>query len=200
MTARWIRALPGAAVALVGLAAVLWASHAPVRIHDSNDALLRLAWSARPERAETCRQLSDDELAKVPPHMRQPVVCVGAAARYRLTVTLDRRLVADEVVHAGGLRQDRWLYVFKELRVPASAADVEIRFERVTEGTSPAPGQQSASASNAGGEAIPPALIAAGRLGFIPGTVTLATYDLRTRQLTLHRPHRTSEVPPETGS
>ncbi len=183
MTARWIRALPGAAVALVGLAAVLWASHAPVRIHDSNDALLRLAWSARPERAETCRQLSDDELAKVPPHMRQPVVCVGAAARYRLTVTLDRRLVADEVVHAGGLRQDRWLYVFKELRVPASAADVEIRFERVPEGTSPAPGRQPASADGAGGEAIPPVLVAAGRLDFVPGTVTLVTYDSRTRQL-----------------
>ena len=142
MTARWIQALPGAAVAIGGLAAVFWASHAPVRVHDSNDAVLRLAWSARPERVETCRQLSDDELAKVPPHMRQPVACAGAAAQYRLTVTLDRRLVSDEMVHAGGLRQDRWLYVFKELRVPASAADVEIRFERVTESTSAPPGRQ----------------------------------------------------------
>jgi hypothetical protein len=183
MTARWIQGLPGAAVATAGLAAVLWASHAPVRVNDSNEAVLRLAWSARPERVETCRQVGDDELANVPAHMRQPVVCAGAAAQYRLTITLDRRLVADEVVHAGGLRQDRWLYVFKELRVPASAADVEIRFERVTESTSPAPGQQPVSANGAAGDTIPPVLIAARRLDFVSGTVTLVTYDARTRQL-----------------
>jgi hypothetical protein len=75
-----------AAVGTVAMALLAWASTAPVTVHDSRDAVLRLAWSARPERVEQCRQQSEEELARLPRHMRQPVVCEGVAAQYRLTV------------------------------------------------------------------------------------------------------------------
>jgi hypothetical protein len=105
----------GAAAALAAMAAIVWASNAPMTIHGSNQGLLRLAWSALPERVEVCREQSAEELARLPAHMRQPLVCEGTSARYRLTVRHEGRLIADRILHGGGVRQDRRLYVFHEL-------------------------------------------------------------------------------------
>ena len=38
--------------------------------------------------------------------MRQAVACEGTTAEYRLQVRIDGALVADRVVHGGGLRRD----------------------------------------------------------------------------------------------
>ena len=50
------------------------------------EAWVRLSWSARPERVETCRRLTDAELADRPAHMRLRLECTGRFARYRLAV------------------------------------------------------------------------------------------------------------------
>ena len=94
------------------------ASAAPFRVNALPHARLRVAFSARPERIEKCRTLSADELANVPQHMRQAVVCEGKTASYRLEVRRDDSLVASALLHGGGLRHDRRLYVLRELDVP----------------------------------------------------------------------------------
>ena len=105
-------------------------STAPFRVNALPDARLRVAFSARPERIESCRTLSADELANVPQHMRQAVVCEGKAASYRLEVRRDDSLVASALLHGGGLRHDRRLYVLRELSVPSGRSTIDVRLVR----------------------------------------------------------------------
>ena len=179
----------GAALAILVLAAVVWASNAPITANRSADAVLRLAWSARPERVEKCRQRSAEELARLPQHMRQPIECEGTTAEYRLQVRIDGALVADRVFHGGGLRRDRRLYVFEELAIPPGQASIDVRFDRVTPdhtGT----GTDSNPAANPGStpparatEAVPPHLALERRLHFVSREATLVTYSPEGRTL-----------------
>lgn len=108
-----------------------WASDTRMTASSAPDALLRLSWDARPERVETCRRQSDEELAKVLPQMRQRVVCEGTTARYRLDVRRGGALIASQDVRGGGLRHDRQLYVFREIPVPAGPSTLSVRFVRL---------------------------------------------------------------------
>ena len=121
----------GGAVAIAAALALTAASAVPVRIHPSPDARLRVAFSARPERIETCRTLGAEELAELPAHMRQSVVCEGSTARYRLDVLRDDSLLASAPVRGGGLRHDRQLYVLRELPMRSGRATIEVRLTRL---------------------------------------------------------------------
>ena len=178
----------GTALALVLLAGLVWASNAPMTTNPSPDARLRLAWSARPERIEKCRQRSEEELARLPAHMRQPVACEGTTAEYRLQVRHEGALVAERIVHGGGLRRDRRLYVFEEILVPAGEATVDVRFDRVDAGE---PGAAADERRRERGELtpaqrgeVPPHLSLVGRLVFSSREVILVTYDADRKELT----------------
>ena len=93
----------GLALGLAATAAIARGSHVAMTLHGSDQALLRLAWSARPERIERCRQQSEEELARLPAHMRQPVSCEGVNAQYRPLAPGDRRIeVRFDRVDSGG--------------------------------------------------------------------------------------------------
>jgi hypothetical protein len=156
---------------------MIWASTAPFTVHDSNAAVMRLAWSARPERVEECRQRSNEELAKLPQHMRQRIVCDGVSAQYRLTVLYDGVAVSDLLLHGGGLRQDRRLYVFHEVQLRPGDARIEVRFDRQG-GETPA----TVSAESRG-ETVPPHLLLEQRLRIRPREVVLVTYSPERRAL-----------------
>ena len=126
-------------------------------VHGSEHALLRLAWSARPERIESCRQQSNEELARLPAHMRQPVVCEGAPAEYRLSVSYGGRVVAERLVRAGGLRQDRSLYVFHEVPLDTGDAAIEVRFDRLGPDAPPGASVESRNEMAQQGNGGPPA-------------------------------------------
>jgi hypothetical protein len=144
--------------------------------HRSPDAVLRLAWSARPERIETCRRPSDEEQARLPRHMQQALVCEGRAATYRLEVRHAGGVIAEQVVHGGGLRQDRRLYVFRELPLPAGRAHVDIRFERIESDV-------SEDGRRPRGDAVPSRLALNHTLTLRPREVILVTYDVERRTL-----------------
>ena len=123
--------LPLATVVTIGATlALALVSNAPFRVNALPDARLRVAFSARPERIESCRTLSAEELANVPQHMRQAVVCEGKTASYRLEVRRDDSLVATALLHGGGLRHDRRLYVLRELSVPSGRSTIDVRLVR----------------------------------------------------------------------
>jgi len=173
-----LKRVAGAAAGAMAMGLLAWASTAPVTVHDSRDAVVRLAWSARPERVERCRQQSEAELARLPRHMRQPVVCEGVAAEYRLTVRRERAVVAERTVRGGGLRHDRRLYVFQEVPVPAGESSIEVVFERLDAGT---PNRPAGPASDA--LVVPPHLSYERRLRLRPREVALITYDEERRAL-----------------
>jgi hypothetical protein len=182
----------GAFLAAAALVFIVWASNARMAAHASPDALLRLAWSARPERIEDCRERSEEELARLPQHMRQPIVCEGATAEYRLQVRVDGTLAVDRVLHGGGLRRDRRLYVLEEVAVPAGDATVDISFDRIDTGT-PSVGvdgsrRQSTLAQGQAplpqnGATVPVHLLLRRRLRFSSREVILVTYDSDRREL-----------------
>ncbi len=107
----------GATVA-ASLALLAWASAVPIPLHAPDSARLRLSMSARPERIEVCRTLSEEELANVPEHMRQRVSCDGTFATYALDIEVDGRAIGTSVVRGGGLRHDRPLHLLRDFAVP----------------------------------------------------------------------------------
>lgn len=170
--------IAGAILAVGLIGGIIYGSSVPMPSHPTPDALLRLAWSARPERVEDCRQRSDAELAQLPQHMRQAVVCDGTTAEYRLQVRVGGTLAVDRVVHGGGLRRDRRLYVLDELPVPPGDTVVEVHFDRLGSG-----GSSPVSGKAARVESVPPHLSFDRHVVFTPRQVVLITYSDETRSL-----------------
>ena len=161
----------GIGIALAATIGLRWTSTVELKPYQTDAAVLRLTWSARPERIETCRPLTESELANVPAHMRQTVVCEGDSASYRLEVRRDGVLILDDVVHGGGWNRDRPMHVFREIAQPAGDVAMRIEFTRI-ENTSPgenAPRRQDAH--------VPAVLVLDDRFTFQPGRVVLVTYD-----------------------
>lgn len=125
--ARWAAGVVASAGALVLMAR---ASAVPLPYHDTGTARLRLSWTARPERIESCRAVSAQELERREEHMRQRVECDGRFATYTLTVEADGRRLHETVVRGSGLRHDRPLHVLRDFDLPVGAHRVRIAFAR----------------------------------------------------------------------
>jgi hypothetical protein len=185
----WISRLAGVAFGAVTVAGLAWGSSAPLGTHATREGILRLAWSARPERLETCREQSAGELAELPAHMRQPLVCEGFAASYRLEVLYNDRPVAEQVVRGGGLRQDRRLYVFRELAVPPGDARITVRMTRVEHPAQPPEASRlNAQQASLAAAVVPPELSLTTNAHFSPGRVVLVTYSPEERALKVVAP------------
>lgn len=175
-------------VACACIAVIVRASSVHIPAHPSSDSQLRLAWSARPERVEDCRQRSEEELARLPQHMRQPLACEGTTAEYRLQVSVAGTLMVDRVVRGGGMRHDRRLYVLEEVPIPPGDADIQVRFDR-TGATRP-----NAPAAAPHLESVPAHLELEQRIRFHPREVVLVTYSSDTRNLIVtYRPSARSQ-------
>lgn len=200
----------GIAVAVAAPIGIAWASTLPATPNDSADGVLRLAWTARPERVENCRTQSDEELAKVPAHMRQAVVCEGTTSAYRLEVRHEGAVILDQIVRGGGLRHDRPLYVSRDIPLPPGDAMVSVRFVRIDSPGASASVKPSAKRGDHDdkdderhstamdpdrrrreeeerlhlrGEIAPAWLWLERRLRFAPRQVILVTYDSERREL-----------------
>jgi coenzyme F420-reducing hydrogenase delta subunit/Pyruvate/2-oxoacid:ferredoxin oxidoreductase delta subunit len=79
------------------------------------------------ERGEDCRELSPDELAKRPAHMRQATICDRRRADVRVRVFVDGELVIDDSVEPGGAHEDGRSMAIE--RVPVPAGEHEVRVE-----------------------------------------------------------------------
>lgn len=120
--------------AILGTAAASYmlarSSAAPLAAQRADTALLRLSWSARPERIEVCRSLSLAELEEREEHMRQRVECDGRFATYALVVESDGQVVHESVVRGAGLRHDRPIYLLREIDLTPAVHRVRVRFTR----------------------------------------------------------------------
>lgn len=125
------RIILAAALTAVFLLALAWGSIAPLTVARGDQAIVRISLGARAERIEVCRRQSDEELARLAPQMRQSVICEGTTARYRLEVRRNGELLYSQVVRGGGLRNDRPLYVSRDLPVPPGPAALSVRLARI---------------------------------------------------------------------
>lgn len=118
------------AVTALGLLLLARLSTASVRSHGVETSVLRLSWSARPERIETCRVLSQEELEELLEHMRRRVQCEGKAASYLFAVTVDGVRIREQVVRGAGLRNDRAMYLLEDLPVKPGKHDIQLSLIR----------------------------------------------------------------------
>lgn len=192
----------GVAAAIGGALALREGSVHPWAIpRKSGDAQVRLSWSARPERVEQCRRLSDAELAELPPHMRLRLQCEGVFARYLLTVRVDSSGIASDTIRGGGLRHDRPIRLFREIGVPSGQRRVKVEVARL-DSTSAAgdttedhdtpgdtllgfrAGREADERQRRAREAMPARLVLDTLISLAPGHVLLVAYDETARRLT----------------
>ncbi len=139
-----------AVIAVVALAAL---SHLPWHATPNDNGIVRLAWSARPEQIENCRNATAAELADRPAHMRQQVICEGTSARYHLEVRSNGALLASDTVRGGGARHDRPVYVLRDFAMPPGTFTIDVRFTRIDSAatqfdTGPAPSSAFSDSGN----------------------------------------------------
>lgn len=124
------RRLAGLVGVAVFAAALALGTAAPVPRHRDAGSMVRLSWMARPEWIEECRPATEEELARVEAHMRQRVICDGAAASYALRITVDGDALEERVVRGGGLRNDRPMHVLLDLPVSPGLRRVRVELAR----------------------------------------------------------------------
>ena len=162
----------GGALAVGATVALGWLSQVPYAAEAANDALVRLAWRARGERVQECRRLTPEELARLPVHMRREEECEGRILPYRLLVTLDGIPVITDTVRGAGARQDRPLYVFRELPLGSGRHRLSVTFTR-----------EGAERGEAAAAATPARLVLDTMLVASPRQIILVTYDEENRRL-----------------
>jgi hypothetical protein len=169
---RWTLGAGLAIGATVLLAAL---SRAPQRVGDGDGGLLRLSLSGQPERVEVCRAVAEEELRNLPQHMRQPVICEGRSADYRVRVTLGGAIVADERATGGGVRHDRPIYLYREFPLPPGTHTLTVRFDLADSTASSAPSALTAMTARI--DALPRTLTLDTTLTLGPRAIALVTYD-----------------------
>ena len=110
------------AVLLAGLARV------PVPGLDADQSVLRLSWRYRAGDAADCRRPTQAELEELPVHMRNPDACIGDLAPYQLQVLVDGAERLRAVLRPAGVRGDRPIFVYEEVRLPPGRHDLAVRF------------------------------------------------------------------------
>lgn len=150
MMMSWSRRVAGVGVAAGVLLLLRAGSLTPLRTAPDDAAMLRLSWSARPERIEQCRRLSDAELAERPQHMRLRWECEGRFARYLLSVAVDGRVLAADTVRGSGLRNDRPIHLFREYAVAPGERHVTVSLQRIDAAVRPDSATEATTAAGTG--------------------------------------------------
>lgn len=118
----------GALLAVLATAGLVALSGVTTVVDASTTGLVRLSWRAVGERIEECRVPSAEELAALPPHMRQEEICEGHLAPFALEVRLDGEPVVDREVRPAGAREDRPTYVFDEIPAAPGPHELDVLF------------------------------------------------------------------------
>ena len=130
-----VRALVGATVAAALTALVVALSRVGWTAEPSAQGELRLAWRFRSERVTQCRAATAQELANLPEHMRQKMICGSRLRPYRLEVAVDGSVAADDTVRPRGARADRPLGIFRQVSLAPGSHRARLVFTPLPIGT-----------------------------------------------------------------
>jgi ferredoxin len=128
---RWLHRVARRAVVIgfsAGVLALVAAGSRWPQGVDADHAVLRLGWRLTGHVRERCRDLTAEEQAARPVHMRRSRECVGEALAYDLTVALDGQVIARKRIRPAGLRGDRPLNVEEEFEVRPGTHAVVVTF------------------------------------------------------------------------
>ena len=90
-------------------------------------ALIRLSMIHHAQRVHECEAISAEELAALPPNMREPMRCPRERAPVTVEIDVDGALAHRETVSASGLSGDGPASVYRRLTVPAGVHHLSVR-------------------------------------------------------------------------
>ncbi len=94
----------------------------------SDQALLRLSFKHAGKTKADCRQRSPEELAKIPPNMRQALDCPRERSPVRVRVELDGADLYDESFPPSGLSKDGASTGYRRLPIAAGHHHLKVQF------------------------------------------------------------------------
>jgi ferredoxin len=142
-----------------------------------SDGVLRLAWRLSGAKIESCRDVTPEELATKPLHMRQPRACTVQPVSYRLLLTIGGETRLNHTVAPAGARGDRPLYVQQDVGLTAGSYLIDVDFTPILPDT---------TKPDATGDAQPSQLrhlTLHTRVTIAPDQITLIAYDEQTETL-----------------
>ena len=103
-----------------------WPAYHPL---GPGDALIKLSFTHTSKHLSECRQLSAEELARLPPNMRAPTRCDRERAPVRVEVDVDGRAAMRRVAAPSGLSKDGAASVYERLVIGAGTHHVAVRLK-----------------------------------------------------------------------
>jgi hypothetical protein len=118
---RKLASIAGQAVlyALFGAAIGFFSTHPRYRHLPEDQALLKLSFSHPGQLKAECRRRTPEELAKLPPNMRNPLDCTRERSPVTVELALDGSVIARRVVPPAGLSKDGPSTVYARFPLPA---------------------------------------------------------------------------------
>lgn len=93
-----------------------------------DQAMIKVSVARLGQPVGECRRLSDEELAKLPPNMRDPVQCPRERSPLTMKVDINGTQMLKRVVKPGGLSGDGTAAIYERLVVPAGEQNISVRF------------------------------------------------------------------------
>lgn len=113
----------GAFAALIG-----YFSTAPAyRLRADNEAIVKLSFSHAAQLKQACRERTAEELAKLPPNMRNKLDCPRERADVTVELDMDGRSLMRAVVPPTGLRKDGAANLYRRIAIPSGAHTFVVR-------------------------------------------------------------------------
>ena len=94
-----------------------------------DEALIKLSFTHTSQHVAECRQLSAQELAKLPPNMRAPTKCDRERAPVRVEVDVDGKPAMRHLAEPSGLSKDGASAVYQRLAIGAGKHHIAVRLK-----------------------------------------------------------------------
>lgn len=95
----------------------------------SDQALVKLSFNHQGKPVSDCRRPSAEELAKLPPNMRAPMVCPRERSPITVELDVDGAPVLRHVARPSGLSRDGASAVYHRMQVPAGTHHLAVRLK-----------------------------------------------------------------------
>jgi len=118
-------------VILYGLFAVaigVFSQWPPYHPLGADQALIKISVTRLGQPVGECRRLSAEELAKLPPNMRDPVQCPRERSPLKMEVSVGGVTVLKRVAPPTGLSKDGASAIYERLVVPSGLQQIDVQF------------------------------------------------------------------------
>jgi hypothetical protein len=101
----------------------------PYRHLEPDRSLIKLSLSHQAKPVGECRKLTPEELAKLPPNMRKPVVCPRERSPISVELDIDGQPALRRVALPAGQSKDGAASIYHRIEVPAGEHRVAVRLK-----------------------------------------------------------------------